>query len=346
MRIRRNPKSIELGEKQLAEIKNKVLHTEQVKSKPKLAYTTNLGKMYQGKCEAVLQNKSMASLKGKVQLILTSPPFPLNRKKRYGNFQGEEYLEWLSSLAPLFREFLTPKGSIVIEVGNAWVAKSPTMSTLPIKSLLSFQEKGKFFLCQEFVCFNPARLPSPAQWVTVNRERVKDAFTRAWWMSKGEHPKADNRRILLPYSKSMQELLKRGTYNVGPRPSEHHIGKKTFLRNNGGSIPPNVLIPKSANDEIGLMEILPVSNTRSTDPYLAFCKTQALKPHPARMPEKLAEFFITFLTDKNDFVMDPFGGSNITGYVAERLGRKWISIEAKEEYAYASAARFSNGKKG
>lgn len=288
-------------------------------------YRTKYGRLYQGECEEVLRGLPLTKFKGKVRLILTSPPFPLNRKKKYGNRQGEEYITWLSSLASLFREYLVPKGSIVIELGNAWVPGSPTMSTLPIKALLGFLEAGSFHLCEEFVCFNPARLPSPAEWVNVRRERVKDAFTRAWWMSTKEHPKADNRRVLRPYSKSMKQLLLRGTYNAGPRPSEHNIGQTSFLADHGGAIPPNVLV---------------ISNTRANDRYLTFCRKHELQPHPARMPDKIAEFFIRFLTDEGDLVMDPFAGSNMTGYVAEQLKRGWISIEARAEYVSTSRARF------
>lgn len=288
-------------------------------------YRTRYGQMFEGRCEDILTGLPLIRRKEKVHLIFTSPPFPLNRKKNYGNLQGQEYVAWLSSLAPFFREYLVPQGSIVIELGNAWVAGSPTMSTLPIKALLGFLEAGNFHLCEEFICFNPARLPSPAEWVTVRRERVKDAFTRAWWMCPTEHPKADNRRVLTPYSESMRQLLFKGKYNAGSRPSEHHIGRRTFLLDHGGAIPPNVLV---------------VSNTRSNDPYLAFCRKHNMRSHPARMSEKVAEFFIRFLTDEGDIVMDPFAGSNTTGCVAERLRRKWISIEAKPEYVLASKARF------
>ncbi len=305
-------------------------------------YYTQLGRMYLGRSEEVLASASLTRSKGKVQLVFTSPPFPLNRKKRYGNLQGEQYIKWLTSFASVFRDYLAPRGSIVIELGNAWVAGSPVMSTLPIKTLLAFLESADLHLCQEFICFNPARLPSPAQWVTVKRERVKDAFTRAWWMSDSERPKADNRRVLTSYSRSMKDLLRRGTYNFGPRPSGHHIGTTSFLADHGGAIAPNVLIPAIGDDMLpDLLEVLPFSNTRARDPYLKFCRDHNITPHPARMPEKVAEFFIRFLTEEGDLVMDPFAGSNVTGFVAERLKRKWISIESDAEYAQASRSRFS-----
>lgn len=210
---------------------------------------------------------------------------------------GEAYLKWLTGLAPLFREYLKPDGSIVLELGNAWNPGSPTMSTLPLKALLGFLEAGGLNLCQEFICFNPARLPTPTQWVNIERIRVKDAFTRIWWMSPDERPKADNRKVLTKYSKSMMDLLRKGTYNSGQRPSGHNIGAKSFLSNNGGSIPPNVLVPAEQAEGLPLFEVLPISNTRATDDYLEYCRNNGILAHPARMQEKLAEFFVDFLTD-------------------------------------------------
>jgi DNA modification methylase len=64
------------------------------------------------------------------------------------------------------------------------------------------------------------------------------------------------------------------------------------------------------------------------------------------MPADLASFFIRFLTETNDWVMDPFAGSNVTGAVAEKLGRRWIAIEPNNMYADGSIGRFiKNGIK-
>ena len=303
------------------------------------AFQTDLGLMYRGDSEQVLRQQPLTEYVGRIQLLLTSPPFPLNKKKKYGNLTGEAYLKWLTGLAPLFREYLKPDGSIVLELGNAWNPGSPTMSTLPLKALLGFLEAGNLNLCQEFVCFNPARLPTPAQWVNIERIRVKDAFTRIWWMSPGERPKADNRRVLTNYSKSMQDLLRRGTYNSGHRPSGHNIGAKSFLSNNGGSIPPNVLVPAEEAEDLPLFEVLPIANTRATDDYQEYCRNKGIPVHPARMQEKLAEFFVDFLTDEDDIVLDPFAGSNTTGSVAQRLKRRWVSVELDPDYVAGAEAR-------
>ena len=213
--------------------------------------------MLQGKAESVLKSPLLESYLGNIRLIFTSPPFPLNRKKAYGNMTGKTYEDWLAGFSKPFVDLLKPDGSIVIEIGNSWNRGEPTMSTLGLKSLLRFLENGNLNLCQQFVCQNPARLPSPAQWVNIERIRVKDAFTHIWWMSPTAWPKANNRNVLAPYSDAMRKLLKTKAYNSGHRPSEHLIGTDSFLTDNGGSVPPNVIT---------------AANTRASDPYLAYCK--------------------------------------------------------------------------
>ncbi|MBM4146786.1 MAG: site-specific DNA-methyltransferase [Nitrospira sp.] len=292
----------------------------------KIAYKTKLGICYEGDINEILKSNIFAKYKKRVNLIFTSPPFPLNRKKKYGNFNGKEYLSWLSGLALRFKDFITEDGSIVIELGNAWEANNPIMSTLPLKALLKFQEKGSYHLCQHFIWFNTARLPSPVQWVNVERVRVKDAFTHLWWLSKTPYPKANNRNVLEEYSDSMKKLLKKKKYNSGIRPSEHLIGEKSFLKDNDGAIPSNVLIG---------------ANTSSTSTYIEHCKRNDIELHPARMPEFIPQYFIKFLTDPGDLVFDPFGGSNTTGWVAESLKRKWISVEINEAYIKGSKGRFN-----
>lgn len=307
-----------------------------------ILYSTEYGKYYIGKCEEII---SSLCLKDKVQLILTSPPFPLNNKKKYGNLEGDEYLKWFTELAELFSSVLAPNGSIVIEMGNSWEKKRPVQSLLHLNSLLSFvnNEKAGLRLCQEFICYNPARLPSPAQWVTVDRIRAIDSFTHVWWMSNSDYPKADNRKVLRPYSKSMRKLISSGKYNAGKRPSEYNISAKGFLTDNHGSIAHNVLELEQIDDKRELRlpySMFSLSNTKSNDFFTKTCKERGIIPHPARMPLELASFFISFLTDEGDIVLDPFGGSNTTGFCAERLKRRWISIEANLNYGKQSIIRF------
>ncbi|HWZ63648.1 MAG TPA: site-specific DNA-methyltransferase [Steroidobacteraceae bacterium] len=290
-----------------------------------VAYTTRCGRVYHADAGHLLASEGFSRYQGKVNLIFTSPPFPLRTKKRYGNATGAEYVRWLCAFGPMFKRMLAKDGSIVIEMGNSWEPGSPVMSTLAMRALLEFQATNQLHLCQEFIYQNPARLPGPAQWVNVERIRVKDSFTKLWWLSPTTKPKANNLRVLQEYSVAMQKLLRQGKYNSGRRPSEHRIGKTSFLKNHGGAIPSNVLT---------------FSNTHSMDAYQQYCRDHELRPHPARMPIDLAKFFIRFLTVPGDLVLDPFAGSNTTGAAAEELKRYWIGIEASAEYVKSSKGRF------
>jgi site-specific DNA-methyltransferase (cytosine-N4-specific) len=311
--------------------------------KIKSFYENDKGKLFLGDSYKIINNKSFQeNYKGKIQLIFTSPPFPLAREKKYKNLIGKEYIDFIASYANGLSNLLTDDGSIVIEIGNSWNPNSPTMSTAPIEALFKFKESANLHLCQEFICNNPARLPGPTNWVNQNKIRVKDSYTRLWWLSRTEYPKANNQNVLLEYSSSMRKLLKRKSYNSGMRPSEHRIGKDSFLKKNKGSISSNFLDYDLFNrllDEGG-ESALSISNTYSQGTYSNYCRANNLTIHPARMPFHLIQYFVQFLTDKNDIVLDPFAGSNRTGYVSQLLERKWISIELNEDYAKGSISRF------
>lgn len=315
-------------------------------AKDSIAYATHGGAYLIGDSIELLKGPKMRELQGKVNLIVTSPPFPLNDKKSYGNLTGDEYLEWFVSLAPIFSDLLTDDGSIVIEIGNTWEPDRPVQSLLHLKALLGFVEQSNsgLRLIQQFICHNPSRLPSPAQWVTVNRIRTVDSFTHVWWFAKSDFPKADNMRVLRPYSKSMKSLLKRESYNAGTRPSEHIIGEKSFLVDHGGSIAHNFfeIEPINPNQEVRLPNVFSMANTASSDFFHRECKKKGLPLHPARMPLGLASFFIEFLTEKGDLVLDPFAGSNTTGFASALAKRKWIAIEIQESYKEQSRIRFDD----
>ncbi len=283
-------------------------------------YSKNYGSAYLGDSLKILKNINNNC----INLILTSPPFALTRKKEYGNKNAEEYVEWFLKFAKEFKRILTEDGSLVIDLGGAYLPGYPIRSIYQFELLVRLCKELDFNLAQEFFHYNPAKLPSPAEWVNVRRIRVKDSVNMVWWLSKSEFPKADNRKVLKPYSKSMKSLLKNG-YKAKLRPSGHDISEN-FTKDNKGAIPPN---------------LLEIANTESNSLYLRQCRKADIKPHPARFPKDFATFFINFLTDENDIVLDPFSGSNTTGYTAEILSRRWVSIEIKEEYLEGSKFRFT-----
>ncbi|KAB8332074.1 site-specific DNA-methyltransferase [Scytonema tolypothrichoides VB-61278] len=291
--------------------------------------TSDLTPYYSQKNGAIYLGDSLKLLTfledSSINLILTSPPFALTRKKEYGNESAEKYIEWFLPFAYEFKRVLADNGSFVLDLGGAYLPGSPVRSIYQYELLVRLCKEVGFFLAQEFYHYNPARLPTPAEWVTIRRIRVKDSVNVVWWLSKTPHPKADNRKVLKPYSQSMKQLLKNG-YKAKIRPSGHDISDK-FQKDNKGAIPPN---------------LLEIANTESNSVYLRRCKAAGIKPHPARFPQSFAEFFINFLTDEGDFVLDSFAGSNTTGFVAEMLQRRWISFEIAENYIIGSRYRFED----
>ncbi len=282
-------------------------------------YETRLGKAY---CADSLE--FMRSLrKGSIDLVVTSPPYALHFKKEYGNADQADYIKWFLPFADQIKRVLKEDGSFVLNVGGAWTPGVPLRSLYLYRLLIALCDEVGFNLCQEFFWYNPAKMPAPAEWVNVRRIRVKDSVEYIFWLSMTPHPKADNTQVLQEYSADMKRLIKRGVKKT-VRPSGHNINC-SFANDRGGSIPPNLI-------ECG--------NNESNSFYIKESKLRGHKIHPARFPATLPEFFIKFLTVPKGKVLDPFAGSNTTGKVAERLGRKWIAVEKNRQYAEDSKLRF------
>jgi len=286
------------------------------------AYHTSRGAAYIGDSRALLRELPDNS----VNLVVTSPPFALQRKKEYGNCKQDAYVSWFTDFAHIVRDKLKDDGSFVVDFGGAYEKGTPTRSLYNFKLLIHLVDEVGFFLAEDFYWFNPSKLPSPIEWVNKRKLRVKDAVNTVWWFSKTEWPKSDVSKVLVPYSDRMRKLISdpEGFYKAKLRPSGHDIGM-AFSKDNGGAIPSN---------------LLQISNSESNSTYLSGCRSVGIKSHPARFPTKLPEFFIRMLTDPNDLVLDIFSGSNTTGQVAESEGRNWLSFEFLPEYVASSTFRF------
>lgn len=285
-------------------------------------YKTAFGSAYVGDSLRLLDHLK----KDSINLVITSPPFALQRQKEYGNVTQDEYVDWLATFAKKVRSVLKEDGSFVLDLGGAYEKDRPVRSLYNYQVLIRFCEEFDFRLAEEFFWYNPAKLPSPIEWVNKRKIRVKDAVNTVWWFSRGDFPKADVRKVLVPYSPRMRKLLRerRKYYTPKMRPSEHNI-TKGFEIDRGGAIPSNML---------------DIPNTESNNKFLRNCRIVGVNGHPARFPKKLPDFFIRFLTDPEDVVLDIFAGSNATGEAAEDNRRKWIAFEIERRYLVASALRF------
>jgi DNA modification methylase len=285
-------------------------------------YITEYGRAYVGDALELLDTLEPNS----INLVVTSPPFALQREKSYGNADQSTYIDWLLAFCKKIYNVLAPDGSFVLDLGGAYQSKRPIRSLYNFRILIRLCDELGFHLAEEFFWYNPAKLPSPIEWVNKRKIRAKDAVNTIWWLSKTDNPKADVRRVLVPYSDRMKKLQENPGkyYKPQMRPSGHDISSN-FANDNGGAIPSN---------------LLQIPNTESNSPYIQMCKIAQVPIHPARFPQKLPMFFINFLTEPDDVVLDVFAGSNTTGAAAEITKRRWIAFEKDRTYLASSAFRF------
>jgi site-specific DNA-methyltransferase (cytosine-N4-specific) len=283
-------------------------------------YETAAGKAVWASCQ-----DAFAELDdGSVSAIVTSPPYPLLRQKQYGNLPEAEYVDWLADLAYSWKRILKDDGSLILNLGDCWERGRPTQSLYVERLLLKLCDELGYRLAQRFEWHHPAKLPAPAEWCTVRRVRVKSSLERVLWLSKSDHPYADNRGVLTPYSESMVRRIQNGGETGARRPSGHVLKPNAFGVDHGGAIPSNLIV---------------ASNTASNGDYQAACRATGLPIHPARFPEAIPDFMIRLTTKPGDLVADPFGGSFVTAAVAERLGRRFITSEKVLEYALGGGLR-------
>lgn len=287
-----------------------------------IAYRTRLGVQMTGDSRVLLEHLPA----GSIDLIVTSPPFALLRRKAYGNEDQADYVAWLTQFGQAAYRVLKDTGSFVLDIGGAYQRGLPVRSLYPYRVLLRFCDDLGYHLAEEFHWHNPSKLPSPIEWVNKRKIRVKDSVNNVFWFSKTEWPKSDISRVRQPYSARMRLLLQdpAAYYDPKNRPSGHDISSR-FGQDNGGSLPSN---------------LLSISNSGSSSRFQKLCKELREPAHPARFPGALPQFFIRMLTDPGDVVLDIFSGSNTTGEMAEAEGRRWLAFELDRDYACLSALRF------
>ena len=289
----------------------------------KTHFTTQHGKAILGDSLKYMETMDDAS----VDLIVTSPPYALVSKKKYGNEHADAYVGWFKPFGTAFRRILKDDGSLVVNIGGAWTKGSPTRNLAHYEVMIMMVRELGFHLAQEHYWFKPTVIPGPTKWTCVDRVRVNDAVEYCWWFSKTKHPKANNRNVLRRYSDAMRKSIdtfKPDEYETTYAPSGHHR-RASIFNDNGGSIPSNVLTMTHGNPSV-----------RYTD----YCRANGLTIHPARFPPELPEYFMRFLTNVGDVVFDPFGGSCVTGWAAENLRRQWTCCEMMEEYLDGAIGRF------
>ena len=299
-------------------------------------YRTGYGAAFLGDAQKLLARIPTRT----VNLFITSPPYALHFKKEYGNADKHDYIQWFTPFAKQIFRLLRDDGSFVLNIGGSYNQGIPTRSLYHFHLLVTLVEEIGFHLAQECFWYNPAKMPVPAEWVTVRRIRIKDSVEYVWWLSKTPWPKASNLRVLKKYSPDMIRLSRKGV-RPAVRPSGHVIRDSFDKIDAGGAIPPNV-VENGGLENPDIDAMLKFGNNAANDGYARRIKELGLRTHPARFPSALPEFFVKMLTDEGDIVIDPFAGSNTTGIVSENLRRHWIAMECVPQYLEASKVRFES----
>lgn len=269
-----------------------------------------------------------------VDLVITSPPYALLTQREYGNEAAGTYVQWFMPFAHEIKRVLKPNGSFVLNVAGGWNRDIPTRNVYHYKLVIALLDEIGFHLAQEAFWWNPARIPTPPEWVNVRRIRIKEAVESLFWFSPTPWPKSSNTRVLQPFSESWQSLMNnlpraRRMPMATTTPSSHRFHWQK-VNNTRAAIPPNLLI---------------VPNSSRSRAYADYCRRRGYPRHPATFPTQIPEFFIRMLTNEDDLVIDPFAGSCTTGVVCERLSRRWVCIDRVRGYLLGARERFNEDVK-
>lgn len=290
-----------------------------------LAFSTSLGLAIWGDCRSVFSNLDVP-----INLVITSPPYPLARPRAYGNPSEAHYVDFIcQTMEPVVAK-LASGASICLNISNDIFEKgSPARSLYLERLVLAMHDRLGLFLMDRLVWHNPSKPPGPIQWASLKRVHLNVSYEPIIWLTNDPFKvKADNRNVLEAHSEKHLRLIaaggeqREGKYADGA----YTIKKGSFGNNTPGKIPRNIL-------KFG-------HNCPDNREYRRDCDRMELPKHGATMPLALPDFLIRFLSDEGDLVADPFGGKLTTARAAEKLGRRWISTELILEYIRGAAERF------
>lgn len=273
-----------------------------------------------GDCVEVMKDLPSKS----VDLVLTSPPYADQRD--YGtegsSISPDDYIKWFVPKARQIKRVLKDNGSFILNINDKTVDGFQHLYAFELMIYLC--KKMGFRLVRDYIWYNPATPPNVFS--RGGYGRTKKSHEYCFWFSKGSEWTFNLDPIRKPYGKDMDKFLQgkgKGDRTENSRPSTHNFNCEKVWANKGGSDPGSVIS---------------LGNTNSNDLFSKLCKERGIA-HPARFPEKLAEFFILSGTEEGALVLDPFSGSGTTALSAARNNRRWIGIDANADYSELARAR-------
>lgn len=269
-------------------------------------------------------------LQDEIALCFTSPPYPLARERAYGNTPETHYVAWLvNELKPIVKA-LKPGGHVVLNLSNdIFESGLPSRSLYLERLTLALHDTLGLHLMDRLIWENPSKPPGPFQWSSRTRQQLNVGYEPVLWFTNDPARCAsNNRRVLQPHTPAHLQLVRQGgeqreaVYSGGA----YRVKHGSFGQETTGKIPRNVLrIAHRDADQ---------------QPARDYATERGWSAHPAPMPVKLARFFVDFLTEVKELVVDPFGGMATTAKAAECGGRRWLVTERCREYIESASQRF------
>jgi site-specific DNA-methyltransferase (cytosine-N4-specific) len=290
-----------------------------------VAFSTELGVAVWGEAR-----ETLGDLDGLIALYVSSPPYPLRQPRAYGGVVDKAYVDWLCSVLEPVVARLMPGGSIVLNLSNdIFESGSPARSLYLERLVLALHDRLGLWLMDRTPWVNFSKPPGPTYWACVQAVQTAAAYEPIFWFTNDPHRvRANNRRVLEPHTPRHRRLMAAGgerreaAYGDGA----YRLKPGDFGRETEGRLPRNVIERGHA-----------CADTRALREH---AKRLGLPPHGAMQPSAIPEFWIRFLTEPGDLVVDGTAGSIRAGLVAERLNRRWFCVEWMLQHLRCAAEMF------
>lgn len=271
-----------------------------------LSQTLPLDKIICGDCEKVLKTFPP----GKIDLIVTSPPYADRRKSVYGGIHPDEYVKWFLPKSEQFLRVLRDDGTFILNVKERVV--NGERHTFVLDLILEMRKQG-WIWTEEFIwhkknCY-------PGKWPN----RFRDAWERLLQFNKTKKFKMFQEAVMVPVGSWSKKRLE-------------NLTETDHVRDESGT---NSGFGKKVVNWIGREKVYPTN-------VLHMATECAFKSHSATFPVSLPEWFIQLFTREDDVVLDPFIGSGTTAVAAKSTKRHYIGIDTVPEYCEMSEKRVAS----
>lgn len=273
-------------------------------------------KMYYGDC----MDLSKQLPNDYVDLVVTSPPYAdtLSYGKDVPIFHPDNYANWFLELVIQSARFLKPTGSFILNINDKIINGRRSIYVYELLCLIE-KETGlslhdRYIWAQKsgIPTGGPRRLNDKVEYIFHFCRKKKKARGDGYTM-KNEEFKSNIDDIREPYAEISKKRYKSQVYD---NDTVSETGIVDELKGKIRDVNPKGKIP----------------NTVFTFNNCGALRGKPQNKHPAPFHPELPAYFIKWLTDKNDIVLDPFMGSGTTAAVCSEMERQWIGFEVNKNY--------------